>query len=159
MAILDGNYQNKYRRSQERSTEADGVVARSERCCRQSALLEFFPSQENRRYPVSDMHCREIHHNSVLSGRDTQRKPSVPATPEALYSGDKSGYAGARGHSWSRCSHNTGKKSNLLGNDSPHADSNAPCVDTSPHTQGGHIETVEDSSQKAAAVAWCLIGE
>jgi hypothetical protein len=46
------------------------------------------------------MHCMEIHHNSVLSGRGTQRKPSGPETQEALYPGDRSEYAGARGH-WS----------------------------------------------------------
>ncbi|GFF82893.1 hypothetical protein IFM47457_05959 [Aspergillus lentulus] len=95
------------------------------------------------------MDCMEIHHNSVLSGRDTQRKPSGPETQEALYPGDRSECAGARGH-WS-CSHNTGKKSNLLGNDPPHVDLNAPCVDISPHNQGSHIGTAEVLGQKAAA--------
>jgi hypothetical protein len=99
-AISGGNYQSKYRRSQERSTEAYRVVVRSERCCRQCVLLETLPSQENRGCPVSDMHCMEIHHNSVLSGRDTQRKPSGPETQEALYPGDRPECAGARGH-WS----------------------------------------------------------
>lgn len=99
-AISDGIYQSRYRCSHERSTEAYGVVVRSERCCRQHVLLETLPSQENRRCPVSDMDCMEIHHNSVLSGRDTQRKPSGPETQEALYPGDRSECAGARGH-WS----------------------------------------------------------
>jgi hypothetical protein len=42
----------------------------------------------------------EIHHNSILSGRGTQRKPSGPETQEALYPGDRSEYASAKGHCW-----------------------------------------------------------